>query len=356
MSKNTDGVVAYLQRLGALEVERRGELLADDAVQENHFAPPEFAGLQGADRADADAALAVQRMQLSTRRAAVTDQKRVLGEQAAQLDQEIGGYRTREALTRGRDKLYDDQLAGMQAMAAQGYVSKNKVRELEHARADLAGQTAQLSASAASTREQIGERRLQALTLDSQEADKVSGELRDVDTQLSETLPKWREARGQVERLRIRATASGQVVGLTVFTVGGLVPAGQTLMSIIPDAAPLEVEAQLAPDDADDVRVGQHADVRVGALHDRGVAPLAGRVTRVSADSFHDEKTGRTYYTATVSVPPAGVEALTRAVGRGQVLKAGLPVQVTVPLRRRTLLQYLLEPVDQAVWRGMREH
>lgn len=340
----------------AIRLEAERARLAAERAGGDLIAPSDFAGLTGQDRADADAAMLLQHAQLATARAALADQKRVLGEQASQLSQEIGGYRARIALNHGQDKLYDDQLGGMRSLAAQGYVSKNKVRDLEHAQADLAGQTAQLDASAASAREEIAERRLQALTLDSQLADKVAGQLHDTDVQLGELLPKWREARRQLERTRIRATASGQVVGLTVFTVGGVVPAGQTLMSIVPDAAPLEVEAQLSPDDADDVRPGQRAEVRVSALHDRGAPRLEGTVTRVSADSFKDDKTGRTYYTATVSVPPAGIAALTHAAGGGAALKAGLPVQVTVPLRRRTLLQYLLEPIDQAVWRGMREH
>jgi HlyD family secretion protein len=83
---------------------------------------------------------------------------------------------------------------------------------------------------------------------------------------------------------------------------------------------------------------------------------LGGAITRVSADSFKDEHSGASFYTATIAVPPAQIAALEKRDGARQALRSGLPVQVLVPLRRRTLLQYLLEPIDQAVWRGMREH
>lgn len=351
-------VVATERSLAAQTIRlqaERARLLAERSGGDV-VAPIEFATLPEEDRAEADRAMALQRTEIASRRAALVDQKRVLNQQAAQLEEQIGGLRKRMTLNRGQEQLYNDELSGMQALAAQGYVSKNRVRALEHQRADMSGQTVGLASSAASAREQIGERRMQALTLDSQQSERVSQELRETEAALNDVLPKYRAARQQREATLIRATASGQIVGLSVFTVGGVIAPGQTLMSIVPDAVPLVIEAQFAPDDADDVHVGQRAEVRISALHDRGAPVLYGTITRVSADSFQDEKTGRAYYTATVSVPPAALADLSAREGRENSLKPGLPAQILVPLRPRTMLQYLLEPVDQAMWRSMREH
>lgn len=316
--------------------------------------PAAFAALNGQDRAAAAAALAQAHVELGARRAALADQKRVLLQQSAQVRAEIGGIGHRIALTVDQGRLYEEELEGVRAMAERGYVSRNRVRAVEHEQADMKGQTAQLAASAASAREQIGEKRMQALTLDSAASERVSSELHQADLSLGDVIPKYRAAREQLERTHIRATASGQVVGLAVFTVGGVTAPGQTLMSIVPDAAPLVIEAQFSPEEANDLRVGRHADVRVGAFHDRGAAPLSGTISRLSADSFKDDKTGVVYYTATISVPAAEVAALDRREG-ADALKPGLPVQVMVPLRRRTLLQYLLEPLDHALWQGLHE-
>lgn len=333
----------------------RARLLAERSGGEL-VAPPEFAALTGADRDEAARALYLARTELTARRAALAGRKRVLGQQSAELAQEVGGLGNRIALNGHQDGLYREELEGMRALAKDGWVSKNRVRQVERAMTEVGGQTAQLRASAASTREQIGERRLQALGLDTENGEKVATELRETEASLNDVLPKYRAARGQLEATRIRATASGQVVGLSVFTVGGVIAPGQTLMNIVPDAAPLVVEAQFSPDDADDLAVGQRAEVRVTALHDRTAPPLNGAVSRVSADVFKDERTGASYYTATIAVPTREIAALEKRDGARSALRSGLPVQVMVPLRRRTLLQYLLEPLDQAVWRGMREH
>lgn len=318
--------------------------------------PAEFAGLSGDDRAEADQAMVLQRHELEARRRAISDQKRVLASQEAELGQQINGTSSRMRFNGDQHQLYDDQIAGMTPLADQGYISRNRVRELERQRADVDGQIAGLASSAAAAREEIGEKRMQALTVQSQYAEKASGELRDTEASLGEVLPKYRAAHQLVEQTRIRATATGQVVGLQVFTVGGVIEPGQKLMEIVPDKAPLVVEAQLSPDDADDVHVGLPAQVRVTAIHDRGIAPLEGTVTRMSADVFHDDKTGRAFYTVVVTVPAARLAELDRYEGRADALKPGLPVQVLVTLRRRTMLSYLFEPLFQATWRSMHEH
>jgi HlyD family secretion protein len=74
----------------------------------------------------------------------------------------------------------------------------------------------------------------------------------------------------------------------------------------------------------------------------------------MSADSFLDEKTGARYYTAEVTVPAEALAKL-KAVDASLSLKPGLPAQILVPLRKRTLLSYLIEPVSQSLWRSGRE-
>ena len=57
-----------------------------------------------------------------------------------------------------------------------------------------------------------------------------------------------------------------------------------------------------------------------------------------------------------VTVPVDQISELERKRNQSYVLKPGLPVQVLVPLRKRTALQYLLEPLGDAIWRSFREH
>jgi HlyD family secretion protein len=144
-------------------------------------------------------------------------------------------------------------------------------------------------------------------------------------------------------------------VGLTVFTVGGVIAPGQKLMDIVPDKAPLLIEARVSPNDADDLSVGQLTHVRFDSLHERSLPALAGRLTRLSADSFTDERTGESFFTAEVTIPLDQLQLIKDRRGEDFALRAGMPVQVLVPLRKRTALQYAFEPLTQGMWRSFRE-
>ena len=110
---------------------------------------------------------------------------------------------------------------------------------------------------------------MQSISIRRESLEQVANDLRDTQARLSEVLPKLIAAREQLQRSRVRAPASGQVVGLTVFTVGGVVAPGQTLMEVVPSNRDLIIQAQLQPADADDVYPGQNAQVRFLSVHDR---------------------------------------------------------------------------------------
>jgi HlyD family secretion protein len=130
---------------------------------------------------------------------------------------------------------------------------------------------------------------------------------------------------------------------------------GQKLMDIVPTNAGLVIEARLNPQDADDIHVGQEVEVKFPSLHDRTLPVLKGTLTKLSADSFVDDKTGQRYFTAEATVPEATLERLKLAENGQFRLRPGLPAQVLIPLRKRTALQYLTQPLTEAIWRSFRE-
>jgi HlyD family secretion protein len=116
------------------------------------------------------------------------------------------------------------------------------------------------------------------------------------------------------------------------------------------------IQARVAPDDADDLAVGQRTLVRFSGLHERTLPSLSGTVTRLSADSFADEKTGQSYYTAEVTVPRDELRVIRDVRGQNFSLRAGMPVQVLIPLKKRTALDYALEPLVGSFWSSFNEH
>ena len=139
-----------------------------------------------------------------------------------------------------------------------------------------------------------------------------------------------------------------------MFTVGGVVSPGQMLMEIVPEGKMLIIQAQVQPADADDVFIGQKAQVRFVSVSDRTLPLLSGKVRAMSADSFTDEKTGQSFFRAEVEVGPEEMRRVGEVLGEGQ-LRPGLPVEVVMNVRKRTALQYLLEPLTGHFWRALRE-
>jgi HlyD family secretion protein len=180
-------------------------------------------------------------------------------------------------------------------------------------------------------------------------------QIRTVDARLAELSPQLAGARERLERTRLRAPVDGVVVGLAVHTLGGVISPGQRVLDIVPQSGELVVEAQVRPEDVDGLAPGQTTEVRITAFHGRNLPLVHGRLLTVSADRLTDEHSGRAYFLARVVVPPSELAALADPRSGERQLRAGLPAQVVVPTRKRTALQFLLEPLNQALWRSMRE-
>lgn len=286
--------------------------------------PAEWNQLSPEDRAVADAAYERHQREVSGG-----------GGSWSAFDARIAGYRGEIASINRQESLLQEELRGMRELAEEQLVPLTRVRALERALAELQGRRSELTALIASTQQERHQ------------------DLRTVDARLAELTPQLAGARERLELTRLRAPADGVVVGLAVHTVGGVIAPGERVMDIVPEGQDLVIEAQVRPQDADDLAPGQRTEVRITAFGGRNLPIVYGAVRQVSADRFTDERSGEGYFLTQIVVSEEELARLTAAAGRR--LRAGLPAQVIVPTRKRTALQYLLEPLDQTFWRSLRE-
>ncbi|EZP69704.1 Type I secretion membrane fusion, HlyD family protein [Sphingomonas paucimobilis] len=317
--------------------------------------PAEFARYAGEDRVLAQRAMTLQNQQMDARRRSLASNRAVLGQQEAEVARQSSGFRAQSNASAQQRASLQQQLESTRRLADEGYVSRNSVRAIERAIQQLEGQDADYSSRAAAAREQIGQTREQVIGISRKYVEDSASLLRDTQFQLNEALPKWVAAKQQLERTVIRAPVSGRVVGLQVFSKGGVVAPGQPILDIVPDGAPLIVKANFSPGDIDGVFEGREAEVKFLSIHERDLPILLGTVRNVSADSLKDQQSGHAYFTAEVSVPPSQLALLKKVRGDDTGIRPGVPVQVLVKLRKRTALQYLLEPLTEAFSRSMHE-
>ncbi|MFN3838443.1 MAG: HlyD family type I secretion periplasmic adaptor subunit [Brevundimonas sp.] len=342
---NERGITGQILALMA----QRSRMVAERDGLPTVAAPIEFEQLPTDDLAMANEALRLQRLQFEARSAGRSTQQSVLSQRIEQLNKQIEGYSRQIAANLEQRRLIQEELEGMRTLAEKGYAPQNRVRALERAAASLEGELGSLRAQAARARESIGETQFQRIGVTTQTNEEIAEGLRQIDIQLNDLLPKQIELREQIARSAIRSPASGQVVGLTVFTPGGVIQPAQTLMSIVPDRAEQVIVVSINPNDIDDVKKGMETEIRFPGLHDRSIPIIRGHLTVVSADAFTDQNTGRAHFRGEVTVSSKEME---KVGPLGTQIRNGTPAEVVILLRKRTALEYLLEPLTRSVWRS----
>jgi HlyD family type I secretion membrane fusion protein len=316
--------------------------------------PAEFASLSEQDKVLANDAMRSQRLLFSARRDALSTQRSVLGQQIKQHRAQISAFDQQMSANGRQQTLIGEELTGLDSLVEKGFVSINRIRAMKRGAAELEGNYGSLQADKIRVSESIGETRLTMVSIDRKMLEDVATEMQATQLRLDELQPRLYSTREQLARAMVRAPASGKVVGLNVHTVGGVVSPGQTLMEIVPVNRDLVIEAKVQPSDADDLRVGMPTQIRFSALHERTLPTLMGKINKLSADSFEDERTGQHYFTIEIQVPLSELEKVRRVRGEN-VITAGLPAEVIVPLKKRTALSYLLDPITEMLWMSGRE-
>jgi len=335
----------------AMRARLKAEMLGAASFNE----PVEFGSMTGQDRLLADEALDGQRALLRARHNSLSAERDVLSKRVRQYAEQIHGYDHQMRSNQEQQALIKDEIAGLKQLLPKGFVALNRVREIERTESELRGNYGSYVADVARANEAIGEARMQMVSLDKQQLTDAATQLRDIQVRLDELQPKLVSLREQLSRSMVRAPASGRVVGLNVFTEGGVAKPGDTLMEIVPQDRQLVIQGDVSPTDADDLRPGMATQVRFTGLHERTLPILHGRLTKISADSMEDQRTGKHYFKIEVVVPKDQL-ALIHQVRPNSALQAGLPAEVLIPLRKRTALEYLLEPLTQSLWMAGREH
>lgn len=343
----TGEVVALLAQRARLVAERDGA--AGIAT------PIEYSTYLAGDRSLADEAMRGQRLLFDARRRSHATEKGMLGQRIAQHNQQIAGYGAQIDSNRTQQRLIREELEGLRSLSARGFVSTNRLRAVERSSAQLDGDYGALSSDVARLGEAIGESRLQMVSMDRRTIEEVATQLREVQVRLDELTPRLFAARERLTQSVVRAPASGRIVGLKVFTVGGVVTPGEMLMEVVPQDKALVVVAKASPNDADDLSPGMETQVRFSGIQERSLPILKGKITKVSADSFEDQRSGMEYFEIEVVVPPAEMKKIDALRGENS-LRAGMPAEIMVPLRKRTALGYLIEPLTQTLWKAGREH
>jgi HlyD family secretion protein len=334
---------------GLTEFEARRARLAAERDRADTIKFPDGL-LQREPDPDVAQVLAAERKLFDLRRAARAGQKAQLRERIEQLGKEINGFTSQQISKEKEVTLIQHELEGVHELFQKNLVPMTRVTALERDATRLDGERGQLVASIAQAKGKVAELNLQIIQVDEDASSEVAKEMREVEGKIGEFVERKIAAADQLKRTDIRAPQAGTVFQSTVHTVGGVIPPGDPMMIIVPDAENLAVEARVNPQDIDKVQVTQPAVLRFSAFDTRTTPEIFGKVTRVSADTTLDQRTGQSYYTIRIALERDQMERL------GNVrLVPGMPVDAFVQTGERTVIAYLMKPLSDQIVKAFRE-
>lgn len=246
--------------------------------------------------------------------------------------------------------LLDEQISANEQLLAKGYVSKLKVIEMRRQRLssardrDAAIETmgraaAEMAAAEGAIRQGQSEARA-----------KVLGDLAKADSDARLRREELAKATQKSSLQTLVSPVDGTITQLAVHTVGGVVEATKPIMVVVPTGGSLVAEVKIPNRDIGFIRVGQEVAVKVEAFPFTRYGTLKGRVESIGSDAVEDEKLGL-LYPARISV-----DAVQPALRAGGIrVAAGMQVAADVRTGRRSILSYLLSPIDEVTREAARE-
>ncbi|KUJ91915.1 MAG: type I secretion membrane fusion protein [Pseudomonas sp. 63_8] len=331
------------QLIAAQAMEARLRAERDDLSQ------IDFSGMLESNSQRAREAREGETQVFNARRGSRLGEVSVLEKRISQLHEQIRGLESMISTKRSLEKSYQDEIGELTELLAEGFVDKQRLldqqRRLDMLRTEIADHGSQIT----KTKLQISETELQIVQLNKDFSSDVVAQLAETQTRVFDLQERLSALEERLKRIVIRAPDDGMIIGMKVHTIGGVVSPATPLLDIVPSVSDLVVEAQVSPVDIDRVSPGKTADIRFSAFGS-ATPVMEGIVIHVSGDRLINEQTGMPYYLARVSLTEKGTKTL------GSLkLQPGMPAEVLINTGDRTLFQYIMQPITDAVARSLIE-
>ncbi|KAF1011739.1 MAG: Type I secretion system membrane fusion protein PrsE [Pseudomonas fluorescens] len=289
---------------------------------------------------EAASTLSLQQQLFASRAEALATEQQGLRETIAGAEAQLRGTRDSQASKMQQRTAMNEQLQGLRELAREGYIPRNRLLESERLYAQIDGAIAEDFGRIGQLQRQILELRLRIRKLGEDFQKDLRGQLADTRTRSDDLRNRLASAEFELANSLVRAPAAGVVVGLDVYTEGGVIKPGQALMDIVPQGEPLLVDARVPVQMIDKVHPGLAVELLFPAFNQSTTPRVAGEVTLVSADRQVDERTEEPYYTLRAQVSAEGMRQL-----GGLQIRPGMPVEAFVKTGERSMLNYLFKPL-----------
>jgi membrane fusion protein, protease secretion system len=322
------------------ELAVRCRLLAEaDGAKTITFAPELLAAAAAHNQQVIDD-MQLQQQLLQSRRLALQSATAALRETAAGYGAQLAATNQSHTYRLAEQKALNSQLEGMRQLTDEGYAPRTRLNDLEREDAQLGSQISDQAGASGQLASEIAQTRLHVLEQQDDYMKEVRTQLTDAQRDTEELRSKLDASDFELANAEVRSPVDGTVVGVNVFTDGGVVGQGAKLMEVVPSGEPLEAEGELPVNLVDKVKQGLPVEMMFTAFNQNSTPRIPGTLTFISADRLTNEHTGAPYYRIRAKVTPKGMQMLAHLD-----VKPGMPVEVFIDAGQRSMMSYLLKPV-----------
>lgn len=235
------------------------------------------------------------------------------------------------------------------ALHKKGFYSDARYLQSKQALATLGGDVRQARGRIAETESEIAEYENRLRSLGSRDGDSVNTKLDAVVSELQQNAETIKKLTDKVNRLDIRAAENGYIKGLSVNTIGAVARPAEALLEIVPANEEMVVEVKIQPQYIARLKSGQPVNVRVSSYDFSKEGYIKGRIDTLSPTTFSGDG-GERFYKGRILLDAGHV-------GKNPENKVmpGMTVMAEIITGQKTILQYLLKPVHNALHTAMTE-
>jgi HlyD family secretion protein len=295
--------------------------------------------------------LNIEKELFEARRLAKEGEIAQLRERVDQTRQEIEGLVAQQKSIEDQAVVVREEVAALEVLQKQGLTQLSRINPQKLNLARLEGQAGDMKSQIARARGKISELNVQIAQVSKQALNEVTQDLREASEKIADLHEKKLAAEAKLRRVEVRAPIAGTVHQMAVFTIGGVLSPAETMMQIVPENERLLVESRIDPAFIDQVSVGQDALIRFSSFDQRKTPELAGRLIFISADLEQDQsKQIPPHFRARAELKEGELQKLS-----DQRIISGLPAEMHVQTRERTILSYMMKPLTDQIARTFRE-
>ena len=283
--------------------------------------------------------IATQQAILDTRTQALETDVLLLSYKIDQQGERVAGLKDLMSSNSQQILILEDELNGLEALFERGHAPKSRMLALKREKERLAGQQASHRAEIAQIRTAMAEGQLQISRLETDTRETVLTQLKEIQLGIEDLMERRQYAADQLARTEIVAPYAGQVFGVNVHAVNGVIGAGAPLLSIVPDDEELVMIVRISPSEIDRVQNGDSVRIRFPSLNASRTPEVRGTLKTVSADVLVEQDGIAPYYRAVVELTEQEKERV------GTELTPGMQANAMIQTGQRTALSYLTKPL-----------